>query len=214
MTTPARASNKTATFTAAQYNTNVRDNFTAIWVYTTAGDISYATGSATLARLGIGTSYQFLQSSGTAPTWGGLSFATVYNSTSQNVLDNTWTNLAFDSEESDTPGWHSTSSNNSRITASTTGFFIASAKVVYAGAGGSGTYRDDVDIEIDGASVVAAQTSWVEVNAFSKRYSITTPVFSMSAGSYVEVWLRQTSGGTRAVDGGQYGTRFSLWRVR
>jgi hypothetical protein len=41
-----------ATYTAAQYNTHVRDNLTAIWVYTTAGDIVYASSATTLARLG------------------------------------------------------------------------------------------------------------------------------------------------------------------
>lgn len=40
-----------ATYTAAQYNTHVRDNFTAVWVYTTAGDIVYATSATALARL-------------------------------------------------------------------------------------------------------------------------------------------------------------------
>lgn len=41
-----------ATYTAAQYNTYVRDNLTAVWVYTTAGDIVYATSATALARLG------------------------------------------------------------------------------------------------------------------------------------------------------------------
>lgn len=40
-----------ATFTAAQFNTHVRDNLNALWVVTAAGDIVYATGSDTLARL-------------------------------------------------------------------------------------------------------------------------------------------------------------------
>lgn len=40
-----------ATYTAAQYNTHVRDNFTALWVYTTAGDIVYASSATALARL-------------------------------------------------------------------------------------------------------------------------------------------------------------------
>lgn len=43
-----------ATYTAAQYNTHVRDNLTAIWVYTTQGDIAYASSATALARLGIG----------------------------------------------------------------------------------------------------------------------------------------------------------------
>ena len=58
-----------ATYTAAQYNTNTRDNFTAIWVYTTAGDIAYATGATTLARLGIGAAGAILKSTGSAPAW-------------------------------------------------------------------------------------------------------------------------------------------------
>lgn len=58
-----------ATYTAAQYNTHVRDNFTAIWVYTTAGDISYATSATTLQRLGIGAVGSVLGSSGSAPRW-------------------------------------------------------------------------------------------------------------------------------------------------
>lgn len=42
-----------ATYTAAQYNTHTRDNFTAIWVYTTAGDIAYASSASALARLAL-----------------------------------------------------------------------------------------------------------------------------------------------------------------
>lgn len=72
-------------FTAAQYNTNVRDNFTAIWVYTTAGDISYATGATTKARLAIGTAYEMLRTNAgaTAPEWGQAPFvvASLYNAT-------------------------------------------------------------------------------------------------------------------------------------
>ncbi|TXH55815.1 MAG: hypothetical protein E6Q97_07940 [Desulfurellales bacterium] len=58
-----------ATYTAAQYNTHVRGNFSAIWVYTTAGDIAYAVNSTTLSRLGIGTSGYLLSSNGSAPLW-------------------------------------------------------------------------------------------------------------------------------------------------
>ena len=58
-----------ATYTAAQYNTYVRDNFTAIWAYTTAGDIVYAAGATTLTRLGIGANGSYLESNGSAPVW-------------------------------------------------------------------------------------------------------------------------------------------------
>lgn len=58
-----------ATYTAAQYNTYVRDNFTAIWAYTTAGDIVYASSATALARLAIGASGTYLASDGSAPAW-------------------------------------------------------------------------------------------------------------------------------------------------
>lgn len=69
MIAPARAVTKTATYTAAQYNTHVRDNMAALWVYTTAGDIAYATGATGLARLGIGGAGALLYSAGSAPAW-------------------------------------------------------------------------------------------------------------------------------------------------
>src|SRR5688572_4047794 len=58
-----------ATYTASQYNTHVRDNFTAVWVYTTAGDIAYATSATALARLPIGAVGNFMGSSGSALRW-------------------------------------------------------------------------------------------------------------------------------------------------
>lgn len=68
-----------ATYTAAQYNTYVRDNFTAIWVGTTAGDIDYYSSSTAKTRLAIGTAGQMLLSNGSAPTWvSGTRYIPVY----------------------------------------------------------------------------------------------------------------------------------------
>jgi hypothetical protein len=58
-----------ATYTASQYNTYVRDNFTAIWVGTTAGDLDYYSSSSAKARLAIGTAGQILMSTGSVPSW-------------------------------------------------------------------------------------------------------------------------------------------------
>lgn len=68
-----------ATYTAAQYNTYVRDNFTAIWVGTTAGDLEYYTSSTAKARVAIGTAGKILMSNGSAPTWvSGTRYIPVY----------------------------------------------------------------------------------------------------------------------------------------
>jgi hypothetical protein len=57
------------TYTASQYNTHTKGNFTAIWVGTTAGDSDYYTSSTSKARLAIGAVGNFLGSTGTAPRW-------------------------------------------------------------------------------------------------------------------------------------------------
>lgn len=57
------------TYTAAQYNTHVKGNFTAVWVGTTAGDMDYYTSSTAKNRLAIGANGAILKSSGSAPVW-------------------------------------------------------------------------------------------------------------------------------------------------
>lgn len=58
------------TWTAANQNTYVRDNLAALWVFTTAGDMIYATSSSVAARLAppAGGGY-YMGHSGSAPQW-------------------------------------------------------------------------------------------------------------------------------------------------
>ena len=63
-------------WTASQHNTYIKDNFAAVWVGTTAGDIDYYTSSTAKTRLAIGTNYQLLRSTGSAPAWVSLATAT------------------------------------------------------------------------------------------------------------------------------------------
>lgn len=57
------------TMTATNWNDWVRTNFQAMWVWTTAGDIAYASAANRLSRLGIGATGALLCSTGSAPTW-------------------------------------------------------------------------------------------------------------------------------------------------
>lgn len=54
---------------AAYINTYLRDNFKAVWPYTTAGDIAIAASSASLARLAKGADGQYLKMVSGAPAW-------------------------------------------------------------------------------------------------------------------------------------------------
>lgn len=58
-----------ATFTAAQYNTYDRDNRTAMWVGTTAGDTEYYTGATAKARIAKGAAGEKYVSDGSKPVW-------------------------------------------------------------------------------------------------------------------------------------------------
>jgi|APSaa5957512622_1039677.scaffolds.fasta_scaffold06945_3 hypothetical protein len=59
------------TLSAAQWNTHVRDNFSAVFPYTTAGDIAYATSSSALTRLAAPAADALMSYdlSATAPAW-------------------------------------------------------------------------------------------------------------------------------------------------
>jgi microcystin-dependent protein len=57
------------TYLASDYNTYIKDNLAALWQYTTAGDIVYATSSSTLARLGVGSNGKVLTVTSGLPAW-------------------------------------------------------------------------------------------------------------------------------------------------
>jgi len=57
------------TWTAANQNTYVKDNFAAVFPYTTAGDIAYATSASALTRLAVGGLGALLGATATAPAW-------------------------------------------------------------------------------------------------------------------------------------------------
>jgi hypothetical protein len=56
------------TYSAANYNTQVRDNINGIWVLTTAGDMLYATGAAAANRLALVTNGVMIGGA-SAPAW-------------------------------------------------------------------------------------------------------------------------------------------------
>ena len=88
---------------------------------TTTGDIIYASAANTPARLGIGSTDQVLKVSGGVPAWGAAPAASyvgalAYFFSSQNLTSGVAVVLTFADEAWDTNGFHSTSSNTSRMT--------------------------------------------------------------------------------------------------
>lgn len=91
------------TLSAAQWNTQVRDNINGIWVLTTAGDMLYATGASAAARLAIGTAVEILGSNGSAPVWKSVAnavypigsiYISIFPSNPSLIFGGTWVEFA------------------------------------------------------------------------------------------------------------------------
>jgi len=179
-----------------------------------AGDLVYGTAADTLGRLAIGTAGQVLKvnSGATAPEWGtassGSTFvgASVYNVAVQSIANGTFTAINFDSENYDTDGFHSTSSNTSRFTIPT---------------GKGGKYLLNATFETDNNATgqrtlafykngsVEIYCGNVAANARQPK-SIGNVVLNLSAGDYVEAFYYQDSGAAKDITLGQLYARFTI----
>jgi hypothetical protein len=120
----------------------------------------------------------------------------VHNSGTQNLANNTEVALTFDSERYDTDTMHSTSSNTSRITATTAGLYLITGHVQITG--DTDYISIVVSIRLGGTTAVAAiRETAPGTSANQKMFSIAT-VYKLAAGNYVELTVSQenTSAGT------------------
>lgn len=96
-TVPSVADNDT--WSASQHNTYIRDNFSALWPYTTAGDMAYSDSTSSLARLPIGSNGQVLSILNYEIGW--YDFYSPVSClvgivTPQSIPNASWTTLSFD----------------------------------------------------------------------------------------------------------------------
>ena len=95
---------------------------------TTSGDLIQGTGSGTFARLGSGTSGQFLTTNGTTLSWGdaagsGPAFQAYRGTSNQGITPSTWTKVQLNAEEYDTNG-NFDSTTNYRFTPTVAGKYL------------------------------------------------------------------------------------------
>ena len=178
---------------------------------TTKGDLF--TFTTVDARLAVGTNGYGLVADSTAST--GLKWspaesfhgAYVYKSTTQSLANDTQVAITFDSEVSDSDGYHDNTTNNTRLT-------------VPAGLGGNYAVTGTINF-IGNATGVRYVVVKKNGNIF--YYTVinnagtvecmfqATQVIPLDAGDYVELFGIQTSGGSLNVNGGQtFYTNFSI----
>jgi hypothetical protein len=230
------------TMTATNWNSWVRTNFQAVWVWTTAGDLAYASaanqlsrlgigaanrvlkstgsapiwdtmatllqtvamvtsqasgdlfyanGASSIARLGIGAAGKILRSTGSAPAWEGMRGAQVSRGASQSIPNASYTAASFPSETFDTAAFWA-AGNPSRITIPRTGYYLIGGKIGWD-ANSNGVrevklYRNGVDDDKKSVSQAA-------LNGIATRMDLCFLV-DATAGEYFELFLWQNSGGS------------------
>ena len=175
---------------------------------TTNGDLIYGTGSATVSRIGIGSTGDVLTVAAGIPSWaapaGGATFVgcRVYKSAGgggQTISNNTATALTFDSEEFDTDSFHSTSTNTSRITipAGKGGKYLFEGFCILT----NGTGDRNLDFNVNGS--VARYLYQIPGVSSAIGFGLGgAAILNLNATDYVELIITQSSGTNRTTGTG------------
>lgn len=164
------------------------------------GDLIAATAADTPARLAIGTNGQVLTADSAEATgmkWAsaGSSFVgvKVYQTADQSISNATFTAITFNSETFDTDGFHSTTTNTSRLTvpAGKAGYYLVTAQLAY---NGNAAGQRQAEVTVNGAGGFG---KFIQLNAGSSY--VPQPkgvtILNLSVGDYVELNAYQDSGG-------------------
>ena len=167
------------------------------------GDLVVGTGADTFSRLAAGTNTYVLTADSAeatglkwaAPAAGGSTFVgcSLVDANQQTITNNTYTALTWDTEDFDTDGFHSTSSNTSRITipSGKGGYYLFTGQV---GWDDNTTGTRILKLYKNGTEV--PRTGYLEPNAQFPSMSMTA-ILSLVATDYVEMYVYQNSGGNR-----------------
>ena len=136
--------------------------------------------------------------------------ARVYNNGNLAAGTGTNTYLTFNTERYDTSSIHSTSSNTSRLTVPTTGYYSISASVMFA-ANIQGVRG--VDIRLNGSTQIAQDRRNAVLNSDVTLITLTT-TYQLTAGDYVELGVYQTSGvSLNVVYTGNFSPEFMIHKI-
>jgi len=153
-----------------------------------------------------GTETELTQSSG-----GYTEGARAYNSANISTPNNTDTVLSFDSERYDTDTIHDNVTNNSRLTATTAGKYLIVANFRFA-ANATGHRR--AFIRLNGATPIALMRIETETSGPQYTAMILTTIYDLSATDYVEVVVKQNSGGALNIEAASnYSPEFMMQRI-
>ena len=164
---------------------------------TTLGDIEYRSSTAnTNTRLGIGSTGNVLTVAGGVPSWAaptaaGFVGCALTSTVDLNINNNTTTAITWDTEDFDTDGFHSTSTNTSRFT-------------IPAGKAGKYLFQSTIRLNNNttGNRTLSLSKNGTNIKSFIMIPTAVNPSISVSAvvslavADYVEATYLQDSGST------------------
>ncbi len=123
----------------------------------------------------------------------------VYRTTTQAIADSTEVAVQFDNERWDTNTMHDNVTNNTRITFTTAGKYRIIANIAWNNTDSDG-YRS-LRIQLNGLTDIAWVIGQPIASGTNFLQQVTT-IYSFTAGQYVELYVKQTSGSSQnmAVD--------------
>jgi hypothetical protein len=164
----------------------------------TAHGVVIGNGASAVNVTGAGTSGQVLTSNGASadPTFQGFVGARAYNDGAQSIPNNTSTAVTFNSNVFDTSSIHSTSSNTSRLTMPTAGYWQFSYKISFNSSNTTGSriaFIRKNGSDVIGAAVFAIPSATVATSC------VNTFMQNAAASDFFEVFVFQNSGGAVTV---------------
>jgi hypothetical protein len=180
-------------------------------IFDAKGDLLTATAGDTPARLAVGNNGETLVADNSTST--GLKWAKspnfvgcgVYKALAQSIPNATWTVSTFSDEFFDTNGFHSTTTNTSRITIPTglNGKYRISGSVVF---GSNATNIRSIALYLNGSSF---KEIWLNrASAAFTTIQTWNTIAEIVAGDYLEVYVYQDSGGALDINAGTAATNF------
>lgn len=189
-----------STFDLTAYDA-VRDSIlaSAVASFSAKGDIFGGTGSTAGTRLAVGANDSILvadSSQTTGLAWQICPAVAVKNSGTFDPSTSTWVSVTWDSEDNDTDGMHSTSSNTSRLTVPSggAGYYLVIATIEFdtttLAAGQAGQYG--VRIRYNGSTVFRTVFDDAEAPADADLVMQVAGIPGMNVGDYVECQVYTT----------------------
>lgn len=160
------------------------------------------------AYSGAGTRY--LADDGTWKTLPVFSGCKSVFSGTQSISDSTDTAVAWSTESYDTDSYHSTSSNTSRFTAPSTGYYSVKCGLEFAASNTTG-FRN-LWFKVNGTDV-APRDRRAPAGGTTSDLLIITADLELTSGDYVEAYVRQNSGGSVDVTGANSYTFFTIHAI-